>query len=138
MKTNKNKEKSRLIVYQGDELMVLQKRTHKLKYGLVGGFLKEKESPEIALIRETYEETLVELSRKDLNYQCSIMIRSKNKHKFSKHYFTCYEHNKPYVIAEPHKFRKIEWVNWKDAIAFLSKSDSAVVTSLFKPCKLIY
>ncbi len=136
MKIEKHKEKSRLILYQGDQLLVLQKRTAELKYGLIGGFLEHGESPEDALIREAYEEVMLKLCVEDLEYQCSITIQLKNKQKLSKHYFLCKDYTKPYTLAEPHKFRKIEWVYWKDAIKFLGKSDKKVVKSLFKPCEL--
>jgi len=94
MRIKKHKEKSRLIVSQGDELLVLQKIGEELEYGFIGGFLEVGESPETALVRETYEET------------------------------------------EPHKFAKVEWVYWKDALKFLGKSDKKVIKELFKPCKL--
>ncbi|WP_025740851.1 NUDIX hydrolase [Aquimarina pacifica] len=138
MRIKKHKEKSRLIVYQGDELLVLQKHTAELEYGLIGGFLEQGESPETALMREAYEEVAIQLSEQDLEYQCSITIELKNKHKLSKHYFVCKDANKSFSLNEPDKFRKIEWVYWKDAIKFLGKSDRKVVKSLFKPCKLNY
>ncbi len=138
MKNKKHKEKSRLIVYQGDELLVLQKYTKELEYGLIGGFLEKGESPETALIREAFEEVTLKLTKQDLEYQCSITINLKNKKKISKHYFVCSDYTKPFLLAEPHKFRKIEWVYWKDTLDFLSKSDRKVVKSLFKPCKLNY
>ncbi|EZH71541.1 hypothetical protein ATO12_06960 [Aquimarina atlantica] len=138
MKIKKHKEKSRLIVYQGDELLVLQKHTKDLEYGLIGGFLEKGESPETALIREAFEEAEIQLCEQDMEYQCSITIELKNKQKLSKHYFVCSDYTKPFALAEPHKFRKIEWVYWKDTLDFLSKSDKKVVKSLFKPCKLNY
>lgn len=72
MKIKKHKQKSRLIVYQGDELLVFQKISNKLEYGLIGGFLKKGETPEKGLIRETYEETGVLLLEKDLDYYSSL------------------------------------------------------------------
>ncbi|TSE05368.1 NUDIX hydrolase [Aquimarina algiphila] len=138
MRIKKHKEKSRLIIYQGDKLLVLQKHTSKLEYGLIGGVLEQGESPEYALIREAFEEVTLKITEQDLEYQCSITIELKNKHKLSKHYFLCSDYTKPFLLAEPHKFRKIEWVYWKDAIKFLGKSNKKVVKSLFKPCKLNY
>jgi len=138
MKIKKHKEKSRLIVYQGDELLVLQKRAEKLEYGLIGGFLEKGESPECALIREAFEEAALQLCEEDLEYQCSVTIEFKSKQKLSKHYFVCGDYTKPFLLAEPHKFRKIEWVYWEDALGFLGKSDRKVVKSLFKPCKINY
>lgn len=138
MRIKKHKEKSRLIVYQGDEILVLQKHTKELEYGLIGGFLEHGESPETALIREAFEEVMLKLTEQDLEYQCSITIEPKNKIKISKHYFVCSDYTKTFSLAEPHKFRKIEWVHWKDTLDFLGKSDRKVVKSLFKPCKLNY
>ncbi|WP_027392468.1 NUDIX hydrolase [Aquimarina latercula] len=136
MRIKKHKEKSRLIVSQGDELLVLQKIGEELEYGFIGGFLEVGESPETALVRETYEETAVKLSEEDLEYHCSITIELGDKRRLSKHYFVCKDNNKPFTVAEPHKFAKVEWVYWKDALKFLGKSDKKVIKELFKPCKL--
>ena len=136
MKIKKHREKSRLIVYQGDELLVLQKLSDTLEYGLIGGYLKKEESPESGLLRETYEEVSVKLSEKDLMYYCSITLGLKNQPKLTKHYFICNQPDQPFTLAEPHKFRKIEWVHWKDATEFLGKSDRKVIKSLFEPCLL--
>lgn len=136
MRIKKHKEKSRLIVSKGDELLVLQKNSEDLEYGFIGGFLETGESPEAALIREIYEETNVLLSEEDLNYHCSITIDLGDKQRLSKHYFFCKDSNKPFRVAEPHKFTKVVWVHWKDALKFIGKSDKKVVKELFKPCKL--
>ncbi|WP_438425771.1 NUDIX hydrolase [Aquimarina macrocephali] len=136
MRIKKHKEKSRLIVSQGDELLVLQKKSEDLEYGFIGGFLETGESPEIALIREAYEETAVQLSEEDFNYHCSVTIDLGDKKRLSKHYFVCKDSNKPFIVAEPHKFAKVEWVYWEDTIKFLGKSDKKVVKELFKPCEL--
>ncbi|MFD2562854.1 NUDIX hydrolase [Aquimarina rubra] len=136
MKIRKHREKSRLIIYKENELLVFQKVSDKLEYGLIGGFLKKGESPEEALIRETYEETSVKLSSKDLKYHSAITIDLDNKQRLSKHYFVCEDYTKPFILKEPHKFRKIDWVYWKDAVKFLGKSDRKTIKELFKPCKI--
>lgn len=138
MKIKKHKQKSRLIVYQGDELLVFQKISNKLEYGLVGGFLKKGETPENGLIRETYEETGVQLSEKDLDYYDSLTLDCGNNQKLSKHYFVCKDANKSFLLNEPDKFMKIGWVYWKDTLAYLGKSDRKVIKSLFKTCKINY
>ncbi|SHJ09156.1 NUDIX hydrolase [Aquimarina spongiae] len=138
MKIKKHKQKSRLIVYQGDELLVFQKISNKLKYGLVGGFLKKEETPEDALIREAFEETGVQFLKEDLDYYSSFTVDWGNNQKLSKHYFVCKDPNKPFFLKEPDKFRKIEWVYWKDTMEYLGKSDRKVIKSLFKPCKINY
>ncbi|GAA4273138.1 NUDIX hydrolase [Aquimarina gracilis] len=138
MKIKKHKQKSRLIVCQGDELLVFQKISNKLEYGLVGGFLKKGETPENGLIRETYEETGVQLSEQDLDYYDSLTLDCGNNQKLSKHYFVCKDANKSFLLNEPDKFMKIEWVYWKDTLGYLGKSDRKVVKSLFKPCKINY
>ena len=138
MKIKKHKQKSRLIVYKGDELLVFQKISNKLKYGLVGGFLKKEETPEDALIREAFEETGVQFLKEDLDYYSSFTVDWGNNQKLSKHYFVCKDPNKPFSLKEPDKFRKIEWVYWKDTMEYLGKSDRKVIKSLFKPCKINY
>ncbi|PKV48081.1 NUDIX hydrolase [Aquimarina sp. MAR_2010_214] len=136
MRIKKHKEKSRLIVFQGEKILVFQKLKDKLEYGLIGGFLKGKESPEVALIRETLEETAVELAEEDLIYHCSVTIDLKDTKRVPKHYFICDDYYKPFALAEPHKFKNIKWVHWKEAAKFLGKSDKKVVKELFNPCKL--
>ncbi|WP_025740659.1 NUDIX hydrolase [Aquimarina pacifica] len=136
MRIRKHKEKSRLIVFKGIELLVLIKKQKDLQYGFIGGFLEAGESPEAAMIRETYEETSVQLSKEDFNYYCSITVNLDGKKRLSRHYFVCKEDNKPFKVAEPHKFLKIKWVYWKDAIKYLGKSDKKVVKELFRPCRL--
>ncbi|WP_378178590.1 NUDIX hydrolase [Aquimarina sp. SS2-1] len=136
MKIRKHKEKSRLIIYKGNELLLFQKVSNELEYGLIGGFLKKGESPEEALIRETYEETSVRLSSEHLKYHTSITIDQDEKNRLTKHYFVSKEYSNPFILAEPQNFRKIEWVYWEDAIKSLNKSDKKIIKELFKPCKI--
>ncbi|WP_299607354.1 NUDIX hydrolase [uncultured Aquimarina sp.] len=138
MKIKKHRQKSRLIVYQGDELLVFQKISNRLEYGLIGGFLKKGETPEKGLIRETYEETGVQLSEQDMDYYDSLTLDWGENQKLSKHYFVCKNANKSFSLSEPDKFAKITWIYWKDALKYFGKSDRKMVKSLFKPCKINY
>ena len=110
MKIKKHKQKSRLIVYQGDELLVFQKISNKLKYGLVGGFLKKEETPEDALIREAFEETGVQFLKDDLDYYSSFTVDWGNNQKLSKHYFVCKDPNKPFFLKENQAFHKTNFI----------------------------
>ncbi|MGY3793416.1 NUDIX hydrolase [Aquimarina sp. 433] len=138
MKIKKHKQKSRLIVYQGDELLVFQKISNRLEYGLIGGFLKKGETPEKGLIRETYEETGVQLSEQDMDYYDSLTLDWGENQKLSKHYFVCKNADKSFSLSEPDKFAKITWIYWKDTLKYFGKSDRKMVKSLFKPCKINY
>lgn len=133
LKVKKHREKSRLIVYNGPEILVLQKLSDKKEYGLVGGFLEEGETPEIALIRETIEETGVQLTIDQLCYYNSVTIDQTEKQRLTKHYFYFNDCGIPFTIKEPHKFKAIKWVHWKKALKYLGKTDRTIVQALFKP-----
>jgi len=135
VKIKKHKEKSRLIICQGDSILLLQKHGAKLKYTIVGGGLEKGENPEEAVIRETQEEIGVTFTLSELEYTCSVTseIRSKNVYK---HYFLSQAVTKPFVLSEPEKFKKLEWVHWERSLKYLDKSDKKVVKQLFTPCRV--
>lgn len=138
MKIKKHKEKSRLIVFQGENILVLQKLANETQYGFIGGFLEPGESPETALIREAFEETGVRLSEEDLIYHCSVTIEQSEKQRLTKHYFFCRDPYKPFGLAEPHKFKSITWMHWQKVVKSLGKSDKKVAKQLFKLCNVDY
>lgn len=125
VKKNKDKYKSRLVVYQPPKILLLKKHGDKTKYSLVGGFVDEGETPREGLIREAYEEVGMHIHTDEL-YLLS-KIRGKKDKNLVKYYYLLNNHNKPYELKEVHKFYDFLWVDLKEAVKYLEGTDKAVV-----------
>lgn len=135
MKIKKHKEQSKLIVYKGNELLVLHNNyEEKLKYIFINGPLKKEESPESALVIGMLNKLGVEIFEKDLKYQCSMTIDLKNNQRLSEHYFTYNKHITLLETLKSYNSKNIKWVPWENAIKFMTKTDQKVVKELFEPC----
>lgn len=127
----KHKEKSRLLVVNNLEVLVLRKNTEKKAYGLIGGFSKKGETPESCLIRETFEEVGVGLQYLDFEYISTFCNLSDNKPVLTRHYFLLKNIQKTFLLREPHKFSGIEWVNWIKACQYLGVTDKNALKRFF-------
>ncbi len=125
VKKNKDKYKSRLVVYQPPKILLLKKHGAKTKYSLVGGFVDEGETPREGLVREAFEEVGMEIDTEEL-YLLS-KIRGKKDKNLVKYYYLLNNHNKPYELKEVHKFYDFLWVDIKEAVKHLEGTDKAVV-----------
>lgn len=127
----KTLDKSRLIAFNGNKLLVLEKVGVKKKYSLAGGISKKHETDYDSLIRETLEEIGVQLRKKDVTYFISRKSINKEKREVCKHYFLTNLIVKEIKVLEHHKFKKALWVNWYDALDYLDKEDRFVVKLCF-------
>lgn len=130
-KNIKHKQKSRLLIVNNFEVLVLVKKGSKKRFGLVGGFLKKHETPEKAIIRETLEEVGVALDYYDLQYISTTNMIYKNEYKLTKHYFLLKNIKNTFSVCEPHKFKGLEWVNWAKACDYLGPSDKNALERFF-------
>ncbi len=123
--------KSRLLAVYGTKIMVLKKISKSITYTLPGGIKKRKETEVEALIRETAEETSLELMEEQLQFYLSLIrqtdIRTMNKN----YYYTSLEPLKIEVL-EKDKFESVLWLDWKQAIRFMDKSDRTAIKAYFK------
>ena len=131
MKIRKHKYKSKLLIVEDSSVLVLQKKTEKKRFVLAGGFLKKKESPEDALIREVYEETGVRLIKKNFKYYASNTVIDSEKRALTRHYFLLNENGQKFENKEPDKFKSLKWVKWTKVIKFINPSDKNTIERLF-------
>lgn len=124
-------DKSRLIAIKNDEILVLEKVGKKKKYSLTGGVKKKKETDNQSLIRETFEEIGLRLKKKELTYFLSRKKINTRKQEVYKHYFITNKSIKNIKVIELHKFKKVFWVYWYDALEFLDKDDRSAITLYF-------
>ena len=124
-------DKSRLIAIRNDEILVLEKIGEKKKYSLAGGVKKKKETDIQSLIRETFEEIGLKLKKKELTYFLSRKNNNTKKKEIYKHYFITNTSIKNIEVLEPHKFKKVLWVSWYDALEYLDKDDRSAITLYF-------
>ena len=127
----KHREKSRLLVVSDFEVLVLRKNTPKKKYGLIGGFSKKGETPELCLIRETFEEVGVHLNDYEFEYISTFCNVYNKKPVLTRHYFLLKDIRKTFLLREPHKFNALEWVNWIEACQHLGASDKNALERFF-------
>jgi len=124
-------DKSRLIAIKNDKILVLEKIGEKKKYSLAGGVKKKKETDNKSLIRETFEEIGLRLKKKELTYFLSRKNNNTKKKEIYKHYFITNTSIKNIEVLEPHKFKKVLWVSWYDALEYLDKDDRSAITLYF-------
>ena len=124
-------DKSRLIAIKNDKILVLEKIGEKKKYSLAGGVKKKKETDIQSLIRETFEEIGLKLKKKELTYFLSRKNNNTKKKEIYKHYFITNTSIKNIEVLEPHKFKKVLWVSWYDALEYLDKADRSAITLYF-------
>jgi len=124
-------DKSRLIAIKNDKILVLEKIGEQKKYSLAGGVKKKKETDIQSLIRETFEEIGLKLKKKELTYFLSRKNNNTKKKEIYKHYFITNTSIKNIEVLEPHKFKKVLWVSWYDALEYLDKDDRSAITLYF-------
>lgn len=125
VKKNKDKYKSRLVVYQPPKILLLKKHGFKTKYSLVGGFVDEGETPREALVREAFEEVGMVIDTEELFLLSK--IRGKKDKNLVKYYYLLNNHDKPYELKEVHKFYDFLWVDINEAVKYLEGTDKSVV-----------
>lgn len=123
--------KSRLIALQKNKVLVLQKVGRPLRYTLPGGVKKKKETEEETLIREVGEEIKLKLSPGEVQFYLS-HIKKGNSGAIIKNYFLVQLQPSAIKVKEKHKFEAAFWVDWKEALPFMDKSDRLAVRSYFK------
>jgi len=124
-------DKSRLIAIKNDQILVLEKIGEKKKYSLAGGVKKKKETDSQSLIRETFEEIGVRLKKKELTYFLSRKTINNKNQDIYKHYFITNKLIKNIKVLELHKFKKVFWIYWYDALEYLDKDDRSAITLYF-------
>lgn len=119
--------KSRLLAFRGENLLVLEKVGSKKKYTLPGGIQKRNETDLSALIRESIEEIGIKFKKKELTYFITKKNVTKEKIEVFKHYFITSKVIEGEKLREPEKFVRISWVPWYDTLDFLDKEDRSTV-----------
>ncbi len=102
--------KARLILEREDGMILLLKQTTNNggKYTMVGGFVERKEFAKAGLIRESLEETGIDLREKNLELvHCVHKKRSKDSRIIL--YFKASKWKGEAISREPHKFKKVGW-----------------------------
>lgn len=110
MNKKKNTLKARLILEREDGMILLLKQTTENggKYTLVGGVVEKDEFAKAGLIRESLEETGIDLSHRSLELvHCLHKKRTKDSRIVL--YFRAKEWRGEAISREPHKFQKVAW-----------------------------
>lgn len=128
----KQKEKTKIIIYKKDKILVLEKNVPKKRYVLPGGFLKKKEEPIICLLREVMEETNVLLNTKHIKAIDTINAMSIHNKLLKKHYYSYKCTDEDFLNIELDKFKAIKWVSYKSASRYTNESDTLVIQHFFE------
>ena len=127
----KQKEKTKIIIYKNDKILVLEKNAPKKRYVLPGGFLKKKEEPVICLLREVMEETNVLLNTKHIKVIDTINAINHQNKLLKKHYYNYKCTDEDFLNIEIEKFKAIKWVSYKSAARYTNESDTIVIQHFF-------
>lgn len=130
MKTNKKKiTKGRLLITNGDYILVLQKLDGKLS--IPGGVVKKSESMILGLLREVKEETNLDLQSENISF-LGVKINYKKHHTIYKYYYATSNVCKDKVNNnEDFKFKSLQWRLWLDTIDHLDAEDRASVLKYY-------
>lgn len=119
------KSKAKLVVYKNDELLLLRKKSKKLRYVLLGGTLEKRESPKQACLREAIEEGNIDCELRNMKYLTSTLEENDGKFMYVYYYLT-HDVSK-FQNMEPHKFTEINWVPVEYALPYMRESDRHVL-----------
>lgn len=117
---------SKLIIFNGTQLLLLKKKKSKTKYSLLGGGVKKKETPEEAVLRESIEEGNIDIGSQQLKLIKTIVHQDKENELQLFHYFLINEVQK-FELLEPHKFDSLEWIDYKYGLTKLNERDRKVI-----------
>ena len=124
---------SKLIVFNGTQLLLLKKKTSKTKFSLLGGGVKKSESPLEAVLREANEEGDVNLQESDLKL-LKATIDLENINGLVIYYYVT-NSVKNFKLLEPHKFESLGWVDYNYALAKMKKKDRVIIENYIKNWK---
>lgn len=125
--------KARLILEREDGMILLLKQTTENggKYTLVGGFVEKREFAKAGLIRESLEETGIDLREKNLELiHCLHKKRSKDSRIIL--YFKASKWKGEAISREPHKFKKVAWFPINDLPKNISSTVRHVLSKYSK------
>ncbi len=120
------KNVSKLIVFNGTQLLLLKKKKSKTQYSLLGGGVKKKETPEEAVIREAIEEGNIDIGSQQLKLIKKKIHIDKEEGPIVFHYYLIHKVKK-YELLEPHKFDALEWVDFHYGLSKLKERDRAII-----------
>ncbi len=119
------KSKAKLVVYKNDELLLLEKKSRKLRYVLLGGTLEKRESPKEACLREAIEEGNIDCNLRDMKYLTSALEENDGKFMYVYYYVTSAVTH--FENMERHKFVDLNWISAQEALPHMRKSDRHVL-----------
>lgn len=101
--------KTRLLLFDKEQVLLLrQTKPNGGKYTFIGGQIEKEEFAKASLIRETLEETNVEIDSKDLRLAHVLHKRDQNGMRVILYFRTEIWQGEP-TNNEPHKFRSVSW-----------------------------
>ncbi|MEM6769156.1 MAG: NUDIX hydrolase [Bacteroidota bacterium] len=121
--------KARLLLqHHGSVLLLKQTKPNGGNYTLVGGTIEHKEFAVETLIRESWEEAGILLSRDDLELVHVLHKRSKKEHRIVLYFRAYYYHGEP-ESREKEKFENVEWWPLKALPKNLTETVKHVLTA---------
>lgn len=101
--------RTRLVIFYKDELLVLRGRLSNGRWILPGGGIHKNENANDAVIREVFEETGVTLDKSDINKSDDILIRHRFI-SFTATFFYITLHAKPELSLQWYEIADARWV----------------------------
>ncbi|NJB35260.1 MULTISPECIES: NUDIX domain-containing protein [Flavobacteriaceae] len=123
--------KSRLVAIKDQKVLVMRKVGKRKQYTLPGGIRKKNETYIEALMRETAEEIALQLQEDALELFFTFIEKSKEVTYSKKYYYSKIE-EKPIAVIETHKFTETLWLDYKEAIEYMDKTDRKAIKTYFK------
>ena len=121
--------KARLILEdRGRILLLKQTKPNGGKYSLIGGTIERQEYAAETLIRESYEEAGVELTRADLTLVHVLHKRYKKSHRIVL-YFRAHHYEGEPESKERKKFENVEWHPYGELPENLTETVRSVLQS---------
>lgn len=124
-------QRSRIVVFSGDDILVVKAWLSNGKWSLPGGGLHTGESIVIGALRELYEETGLKLKSSDINELVSENFRLRGI-KVKLHYFSVAVDSRLPVQKQPGEITHIAWINQKELNNSNTAKDALKAIAIWK------
>jgi 8-oxo-dGTP pyrophosphatase MutT (NUDIX family) len=107
--------RTRVLICVEEEVLLVKGIVSGGKWSMPGGGLHKNEEPIMGALRETKEETGINLQADQLSFKGTFKGVNSEKHRYTYHVFTVRLPNKPTIIMQAHEIQDTTWMHYREA-----------------------
>jgi ADP-ribose pyrophosphatase YjhB (NUDIX family) len=112
----RNSKRSRVIVTDGNHVLIIKNWIGPGSYTLPGGGLRNNELPEVGVIRELEEETGIVVGLNDLKLIMPKRLTTENGHSYQYIGYLLKVNRQPEITRQKFEIAEIKWVSISEAL----------------------